>query len=52
VRRELATRPTGLGGQSADLPTAALATGTKVTFVLDGEGAAGRGLTEYCVEIT
>jgi glucoamylase len=52
TRHELATRPTGLGGFSADLPTAALPPGTKVTFALDGEGMAERVSPEYTIEIT
>jgi glucoamylase len=47
---ELRTRPTGLGGHVADLPTRALRPGARIDFTL--EGAAGRGIEEYRVRVT
>jgi glucoamylase len=49
---DITTPPTGLGGNSAELPTAGLPLGTKIQFTLEGDGAAGQEDASYEVEIT
>jgi glucoamylase len=49
---DVTTRPTGLGGNSAELPTADLPPGTKIHFTLEVDGAAGQEDADYEVEVT
>ncbi len=50
--QELATRPTGLGVQAADIPSAGLKPGTRITFVVSADGLPDAASEDNCVEVT